>query len=145
MIIDAANLTLADGVYTNWVKDLEIGRTIEFSMRSNDTVHVAILSSAGYNGFEADNQMDLAEKSVLETTSVNFTHQIISSGTYYFVVYNYHETLTELEHRNVSIHSVSVIEEWTEEQIENTIERRTRTETALVTVWQFVMGAIPVY
>jgi len=130
--------------YLYWSKTLEEGRTIKFNVRSEKPLLIAILSSSDFNEFEDSNELDPTQDNIQETSDANFTYQNLSSDTQYFVVYNT-QLSPEEEPLNVNIHSVSIIEEWTEEQIEYTIERKIREETALVTLWQVITGTTPTF
>ena len=105
--------TLEGGYYRFWHRQLDVGETIEFSMRSSETVHVAVISSDDYDDFESAGSIDNALKSVLETTLVNFDYQIPSTGMYFFVISNYHGRLFGVGKIDVGIYSCSITENWT--------------------------------
>ncbi len=141
-IVNNTNLVVEGMDYLYWSKTLEAGRTIKFNVRSDEPLQIAMLSSSDFNEFEDTNQLDPSEEYIQETTDANLTYHHLTSETQYFIIHN-NQLSSEAEPVNVNIRSVSIIEEWTEEHVEYTFERVIREQTALVPLWQVIMGTTP--
>ena len=136
-----SDFTLEGGTYKYWHKQLEVGETIEFSMRSSEAVHVAVISSGDYADFQDTGSIDNALKSVFETSSVSFDYQIPSTDMYFFIIHNYHDGLFGIGKTKVGIYSCSITENWTEEVTEYRNETKYRTVQKTVTLVEAITGS----
>lgn len=136
-----SDYTLEGGIYKFWHKQLEAGETIEFSMRSSETVHVAVISSNEYDDFQDTGSLDNDLKSVIETSSVNFDYQIPSTDMYFFVIHNYHDGLLGIGKTDVDIYSCSITDNWTEEVTEYRNETKYRIVQKTVTLVEAITGS----
>ncbi len=137
-VLGESALSLGSGEYMDWGSEYEAGSTLSIQLESDSPVLVAVLDEAQFVVFEDQGEIgqDLFYQ---ETDDVDASITIDVTGSYSVMVFNQIDG-----GQAVLINSITISENWEQEETQIQYTNGTRTMTDMISILQLIMGP-PVY